>query len=83
MKAEKVEFFSSKDGKTYKFIGGLTHSIFDNTSESIIKQFELKLKIPIQARYIKIKAENYGKCPEWHLGSGGTSWLFFDEITIL
>ena len=46
-------------------------------------QFELKLKIPIQARYIKIKAENYGKCPDWHLGSGGTSWLFFDEITIL
>jgi len=80
---KKVEFFASKDGKTYKSIGNLSHSISDNISESIIKQFELKLKTPIQARYIKVKAENYGKCPKWHLGSGKISWLFFDEITIL
>jgi hypothetical protein len=59
------------------------HSVSDNSSESIIKQFELKLKTPVEARYIKVRAENYGKCPEWHLGSGGISWLFFDEITIL
>ena len=74
---------ASKDGKTFKSIGALKHSISDKSSESIIKQFELKLKRPIEARYIKIRAENYGKCPKWHLGSGGTSWLFFDEITIL
>ena len=80
---KKVEFLASKDGKIFFSIGTLKHSISDNSSESIIKQFELKLKTPIEVRYIKIRAENYGKCPEWHLGSGGTSWLFFDEITIL
>ena len=78
-----MEFLASKDGKIFFSIGTLKHSISDNSSESIIKQFELKLKTPIEVRYIKIRAENYGKCPEWHLGSGGTSWLFFDEITIL
>ena len=80
---KKVEFLASKDGKKYESIGTLIHTVSDNTSESVIKQFELKLKTPVQARYIKVKAENYGNCPEWHLGSGGISWLFFDEITIL
>ena len=36
----------------------------------------------IRAIYIKIVAENYGICPEWHLGSGGDTWLFLDEITV-
>ena len=80
---KKVEFLASNDGKIFKSIGTLMHSVSDNSSESIIKQFELKLKTSVEARYIKVRAENYGKCPEWHLGSGGTSWLFFDEITIL
>ena len=51
--------------------------------KSIIHQFELKLKKPINAKYVRIKAKNFGKCPSWHPGNGGTSWLFFDEITII
>ena len=54
---KKVEFLASKDGKIFKSIGTLKHSISDNSSESIIKQFELKLKTPIEAKYIKIRAE--------------------------
>ncbi len=29
---------------------------------------------------IKIEVVNFGKCPEWHLGSGNDTWLFADEI---
>jgi len=29
-----------------------------------------------------IIAESIGPCPEWHLGAGGQSWLFLDEITV-
>lgn len=36
----------------------------------------------IIARYIKVVAENQGPCPEWHLGAGGASWIFLDEIVI-
>ena len=28
------------------------------------------------------QAKNYGICPDWHLGSGGKTWLFVDEIII-
>ena len=80
---KQVEYLASVDGVNYKSLAKVIHHISDNTSESLIHQFELKLSKSIKAKYIKIKASNYGKCPSWHLGSGGTSWLFFDEITIL
>ncbi|MEZ5172625.1 MAG: discoidin domain-containing protein [Bacteroidia bacterium] len=37
---------------------------------------------PVKARYIRVKAENFGKLPEWHLGAGGDAFIFIDEITI-
>ena len=78
-----MEYEVSNNGKDFKKIGAIKHNISNKTSESIIHQFELKLKKPINAKYVRIKAKNFGKCPSWHLGSGGTSWLFFDEITII
>jgi len=79
---KEVIFLASTDGENFSEICSLSHSIADNTPESVIKQFEVKLKKPVKARYIKVIAENYGTCPSWHLGNGGTSWLFFDEITV-
>ena len=79
---KQVIFLGSLDGKNFEEICSLNHSIPDNTSESVIKQFEQKLIKPFKARYVKVKAKNYGLCPAWHLGSGGTSWLFFDEISV-
>ena len=40
------------------------------------------LKNPLKARYVKVVATNFGKCPSWHLGSGGDTWIFLDEISI-
>ena len=34
------------------------------------------------ARYIKVKAYNYGKLPEWHAGKGDDAFIFIDEIEI-
>ena len=53
----------------------------DKIEGSFHKDFTLKVK-NLKTRYIKIKAENYGVCPEWHLGAGGKTWVFVDEITI-
>lgn len=35
-----------------------------------------------KAQYIRIIAKNAGPCPEWHLGAGGKSWIFLDEVVI-
>ena len=37
---------------------------------------------PVQARFIKIKAIQFGKLPAWHEGAGGDTHLFIDEIEI-
>jgi hypothetical protein len=44
------------------------------------KTVSLKIKKP--SKKIKIVAKSIGPCPEWHLGAGGDSWLFLDEITV-
>jgi hypothetical protein len=31
---------------------------------------------------IKIVAKNIKTVPEWHLGAGGKTWLFLDEIVV-
>jgi hypothetical protein len=36
----------------------------------------------VRARYIKITAKQYGALPPWHLGAGGQSHIFADEIII-
>ena len=56
-------------------------SFSDNLEGSFINDYTLKLS-KTKTRYIKVKAENYGICPDWHLGAGGKTWLFVDELTI-
>ena len=77
-----VEFFDSKDGENYTSIGLLNNDFSVNEYGSFVKDFEVVLDHPITTKYIKVKATNFGKCPEWHLGYGGDTWLFFDEIVI-
>jgi len=37
----------------------------------------------VNARYVRVKAVNMGKCPQWHKGAGNKAWLFADEISII
>lgn len=34
----------------------------------------------IQAKYIRVKAKNYGFLPSWHPGAGNPAYIFIDEI---
>lgn len=36
----------------------------------------------VSARYIKIKAIQFGKLPAWHEGAGGDTHIFIDEIEV-
>lgn len=37
---------------------------------------------PVKARYVRIKAKQYGKLPAWHEGAGGATHIFIDEIEV-
>jgi len=78
---KQVNYWSSIDGKNYTYQGKVLANFPDNIEGSMQKNFKLNVT-NLNARYIKIKAENYGVCPDWHLGAGGKTWIFVDEITI-
>jgi alpha-L-fucosidase len=74
---QKVEFSVSEDGKSYTTVFTKSFDIPEQEAEQLIPvQFQKACK----ARYIKVKAINYGKLPEWHPGKGEPAWLFADEI---
>jgi hypothetical protein len=45
-----------------------------------IKDFVIATNTTTPIHKIRVAAKNYGKCPDWHLGSGNDTWLFLDEI---
>lgn len=53
-----------------------------DASDYAIAIHRLTARIGASARYIKIKAKNFGTLPAWHEGAGGMAHLFFDEIEI-
>ncbi|MDB4710236.1 GH92 family glycosyl hydrolase [Flavobacteriales bacterium] len=79
---KKVAFSVSLDGNKYKVVAVVENDFPDNKYGSYIKDFDFEFKNETPFRFLKVEAENYGNCPEWHLGSGGKTWLFFDEITV-
>jgi predicted alpha-1,2-mannosidase len=78
---KKVEYFSSINGNNFTYLGTINTSFSDTLEGSFIQDYTLRLK-NTKAKYIKVKAKNYGICPDWHLGAGGKTWLFVDELII-
>lgn len=76
----KISVGVNKNG--FKELASIENDFPDNEYGAFTKEFSKQLNSPIRIRYIKIEAENYGVCPEWHLGNGNDTWLFFDEITV-
>jgi len=76
----RVEFFTSTDGVTYTPAGNITHAIDPHDYEVQLK--ELTTNLNTKARYVKVKAYNFGTLPQWHQGAGGDAYIFIDEVTV-
>ena len=77
---KKIEIEHSIDGKNFE----LLYESYPNNDfnfEQNIFTYTVQTE-KIRSRYVRIKAENIKKCPEYHPGSGGLSWIFSDEIII-
>ncbi len=82
MLPKKVEFSFSLDGITFSDNTNLGNNVSDKDEKVQTKKFKTILLRPVDARYVKVRGISYGKLPDWHLGAGGDSWIFLDEITI-
>lgn len=76
----KIQIFTSNDNKNFTLASTISNDFSREEYGNFKHNFESQFKG--SARYIKINAVYSGDCPPWHLGAGGKSWIFIDEITI-
>ncbi|MDQ7052506.1 MAG: hypothetical protein Q9P14_06300 [candidate division KSB1 bacterium] len=77
----QVTFAISMDGKNYTSLGAVQNTFPDNRWGAFTRDFSM-LVDNIEVRFVRIRAQYYGPCPDWHPGAGGQTWLFLDEIVI-
>jgi predicted alpha-1,2-mannosidase len=76
----KVEFYTSTDNINFTLLETVTNTIPAN--EYSIQNSTFKIQHKKTAQFIKVKATNYGKLPNWHQGKGGDAFIFIDEIEV-
>ncbi|MEJ7610520.1 MAG: chitobiase/beta-hexosaminidase C-terminal domain-containing protein [Ferruginibacter sp.] len=69
----------SVDGKKFKKVSEKNNLLSVKDLNVQLKTAELRFK-PQAARYVRLKAAQYGKLPEWHESPGGDTHIFIDEI---
>ncbi len=77
----KVEFFASADNVNFALVKTIENTFDPKNTDSKIINFKSEIN-PVNAKYLKVKAYNFGKLPEWHQGFGGDAFIFIDEITV-
>ncbi|HKG47125.1 MAG TPA: GH92 family glycosyl hydrolase [Pyrinomonadaceae bacterium] len=77
----RVEFELSMDGRTFGPAILIANDVSDRQEGVVTRDFVRSIP-PKKARYVRIRAVNFGKIPSWHPGSGGDAWIFVDEIVI-
>ncbi len=75
-----VEFQIAGENKHFETVATFSHQTVKGRPAQSFKDFEVELEE--RARYIRIKAENYGKLPVWHKAHGNKSLLVASEIIV-
>lgn len=75
-----VEFEVSRDGKSFTRAALIRHDVpLRKPSAKVTLSAEIE---PVQARYLRVHAENLGTIPDWHPAKGRKAWLFATEIFV-
>jgi predicted alpha-1,2-mannosidase len=75
----EVIFESSLDGEDFDELGRATHEVGDRWPDPVIEDLSVEFE-PVEARFLRVRALNYGTLPDWHPGAGGETFIFVDEI---
>ncbi|MFN6092193.1 MAG: discoidin domain-containing protein, partial [Bacteroidota bacterium] len=77
----KFEVELSNDGTTWTLAGAMDLKV--DPKDYNVQIARPQLVFPAQkAKYMKVKAYNFGQLPSWHLGAGGEAYIFCDEVTV-
>jgi hypothetical protein len=78
---DKIEFEASNDGTTFLKVAEIKPGFPQQEMNPVMREFRQSIAAT-KARYVRVKAYNFGKIPAWHAGAGGDPWIFVDEILI-
>jgi putative alpha-1,2-mannosidase len=78
---DRIEFEVSNLGLNFTKIADFKPGFPQTEMNTVTKDF-MQSVTPTKARYLRVKAYNFGKIPAWHPGAGGDPWIFVDEIFI-
>jgi hexosaminidase len=79
---KEVTFSWSADGQAFNELKRDYHDFELKSEKTEILPVVIEFEDAKRIRYVKVKAESQGNCPEWHPGAGGKAWIFTDEIVI-
>jgi len=77
---KKLTVEISNDNVHYELYGTFLNP-YSETDETVTTA-DFMLTKKAQARYIRIKAENYGSLPVWHASAGNPAFIFVDEVIV-
>ncbi len=78
---DRVEFETSIDGVDFTRVAEIKPDFPQREMIPTVREFTQRIS-PTRARYIRLRAHNFGRIPSWHAGAGGDPWIFVDEIII-
>ncbi len=78
---EHLELAISNDGKHYQEITA-DYSTKTEVLNNVLLVEKGAKNLKVEARYIRVKAANFGLIPEGKPGAGQASWLFCDEFIV-
>jgi hypothetical protein len=79
---ESFEVAYAAADSVYSDAGSYFTSVPLNQPGPIMQTFSVSFYQPVQARFVKVKANSIKICPGWHIGKGEKSWIFIDEVVI-
>jgi hexosaminidase len=79
---KSVTFETSPDGKAWTMLATATHQVTMEDAGPLVHDFVAHAQTPVRARYVRVVLHNGGRLPAWHLGAGGESWVFADEVIV-
>jgi beta-galactosidase len=77
----EVEFAVSRDGATFDVVATVVHDVSLEAAGPLRWYAEADLE-QTAARYVRVRARNAGRAPDWHDDAGLPAWIFVDEILV-
>ena len=75
-----VSFSVSPDGVNYEKVATVATPVGER--DMAVQRWECSVPVDLEARYVKVNAENLGPIPDWHPAAGYPAYIFIDEITV-